>query len=175
MPVVHWEGNTFSINGEISFNSTPWIYHQTLEVSGTLSTLGDTLLTGKVYFRQWGNDPYYREWYHWVEVANVPLSSFTITGNNNQFNFEVEGSSVQNYLTKFEDYYYETAQNGSCYYERHCDYRRLEQHESCAEALHRFWHARITGAWQRSRRETLRSFACLKSGTLGSLDRLLST
>jgi hypothetical protein len=36
MPVVHWEGNKFSIDGEITFNSTPWTYHQTLEVSGTL-------------------------------------------------------------------------------------------------------------------------------------------
>jgi hypothetical protein len=118
MPVVHWEGNKFSIDGEITFNSTPWTYHQTLEVSGTLSTFGDTLLTGKVYFRQWGNDPYYREWYHWVEVANVPLQTFTITGGYNLFYFDVQGSAVQNYLTKFEDYYYETAQNGTRYYER---------------------------------------------------------
>jgi hypothetical protein len=118
MPVVHWEGNKFSIDGEITFNSTPWTYHQTLEVSGTLSTFGDTLLTGKVYFRQWGNDPYYREWYHWVEVANVPLQSFTITGGYNLFYFDVQGSAVQNYLTKFEDYYYETASDGTCYYER---------------------------------------------------------
>ena len=118
MPVVHWEGNKFSIDGEITFNSTPWTYHQTLEVSGTLSTFGDTLLTGKVYFRQWGNDPYYREWYHWVEVANVPLQSFTITGGYNLFYFDVQGSAVQNYLTKFEDYLYETAPDGSCEYER---------------------------------------------------------
>jgi hypothetical protein len=118
MPTVHWEGNTFSIDGDISWNSIPWEYHERLIVSGTLSTLGDTLLSCSIYYREWGNDPYYRQWYHWVEVTNVPLSSFTITGNNNQFNFEVEGSSVQNYLTKLEDYYYETAANGSCYYER---------------------------------------------------------
>jgi hypothetical protein len=118
MPTVHWEGNHFSIDGEVSWNSTPWIYHEKLQVSGTLSTLGDTLLTCTIYYREWGSDPYHREWSHSVEVANVPLSTFTITGSYNQFNFEVEGSAVQNYLTKFEDYYYETAPNGSCYYRR---------------------------------------------------------
>jgi hypothetical protein len=118
MPVIHWEGNHFTIDGEISWNSTPWIYHEKLVVSGTLSPFGDTLLTCTMDYREWGNDPYYREWSHSVEVANVPLSSFTIVGNNNQLNFEVEGLEVPNYLTKFEDYYYETAANGSCLYER---------------------------------------------------------
>lgn len=118
MPTVHWEGNRFSIDGEVSWNSTPWVYHQTLKVSGTLSTLGDTLLACAIHFRMWGSDPYHREWSHSVEVANVPLSSFSIYGSNNQFNFEVEGPAVPNYLTKFEDYYYEAAANGSCLYER---------------------------------------------------------
>jgi hypothetical protein len=118
LPTLHWEGNSFSIDGDVSFNSTPWIYREQFQVSGTMSAMGDTLLNVSIYFRESGNDPYFREWDHRVEAANIPLGSFQLYSGYNIFRYQIYDPSLQSHITKLEDYYHETAANGSCFYER---------------------------------------------------------
>jgi hypothetical protein len=118
LPRMTWEGNTFYASGGVSFNSTPWIYYDTVYISGTVSPMGDSLLNFKAYFGTQGSDPTFRSWSRMVEATNIRWESFYFVKDYNYVVFGFEGSAFQDHLTSFEDYYYEENQDGSCRYER---------------------------------------------------------
>jgi hypothetical protein len=128
MPALLWEGNQFSINGTAVWGE--WPYHDSLVVSGTMSELGDTLLSFKMFYRHWGYDgglypPYgYREFRTSVEAANIPLESFTYqthpgwSSDVNISRYELEGAGLQSHIIRFEHFHHESLSDGSCWYER---------------------------------------------------------
>jgi hypothetical protein len=127
IPALRWEGNRFSLNGTAVYGD--WPYHDSMVVSGTMSAMGDTLLTFRMYYRQWAcdlpvggssMDHSYREFRYQIEVTNIPLEAFQSrpeSGLYHDFQFRVEGSSLQSNITRVEEFYHESKRDGSCQYE----------------------------------------------------------
>ena len=116
-PMV-WQDNRFSINAAVDIGGSPWWYRDSLVFTGEVSPLGDSVRSIKVYHKISGSDPSYRAWYTWIEARNIVLTGLSTLSGYVQATYRVDGAPISNAVTKFEDYYFESKPDGSCWYER---------------------------------------------------------
>jgi hypothetical protein len=117
-PAMVWQGTRFTINAGVDIGGSPWWYRDSLVFTGEVSPLGDTLRNFKVYHRISGSDPSYRNWYTWIEARDIVLSGVAVIAGNNKVIYQIQGSTLADHVTRFEDYYFESKPDGSCFYER---------------------------------------------------------